>query len=205
MAYNAIILDSTPYKGLLYSYRSLPTTLTDNISAFHNFFSKYGSHVRKRTIFGSVMEIIPHKLEDIQTKEEMISYVDMLLKNPNLIRSIYSPTGNESLTTVDWINKAIKNPVPLISEVIPIYDYIEPDSDSERKQSLKTMYNYLVNRANLLIAKYSLELFDQNTSMAKFLIRTTNSNAKSLCPADDVVNAVKKILENSWERMSNNQ
>lgn len=46
-----------PSKGLLFSYRSLPVNIEDDIYAYEKFVSSYGLYIRSSVVFGGILEV----------------------------------------------------------------------------------------------------------------------------------------------------
>lgn len=100
--------------------------------------------------------------------------------------------GGQNLSNISsWIESVTLNSKPIKTDLIALYDFIEPNSNSERKQSLKLMVDLIGKRATLEILKYFLEQQNSSHLISKFLLESVRSQMSSMCPSNAFVNSIK--------------
>lgn len=168
-----------PGRALLFRYRSLHENLFHNITTYVELIARYGTHVRLKTSHGGIVEYIPKENND---KYEINNENDV---NFN-IGGILEGGINQ------WLQSLNENlSVVLTSTVIPIYEFIEPNSQSQKKKSLQKMHEYIMNHVRLQHILKALQVLNSDYFIAIFIRNTIIKHLQYICCSEELVNLIE--------------
>lgn len=136
--YEVEFTKQTPQKALLFHYRSLPNNFSTNPEAYDSFIRRYGTHVVRKAIFGSFIEIsCVRSCDDLGNNILSDTLNNIKLKRNDI--NIISSTKILPAYVTDFNDETRVNCTPLGIELVPMYDFIDKNKESPKYQSLKSM------------------------------------------------------------------